>query len=481
VTFSYLCPNLNIASSSHPEFARSLTIINPTSNYAMKKVLRTLAVGLLTLASAESSAQNRDFAAERLILDDNAGGRLEISYTGPGSSTFTIPPGGATTVQPGTLAGQTLRWDGTQWLTSGALLNDGANLSFPGTLTGNGSLLTTLNASNLSSGTVNDARLSSNVPLKNAANTFTAGNTFNGNVLIDPTGSTSFSINNLFTLVSGRDIVGGDLPLIALGDANGLVFGTGGGQTLGRIFRLVQDNAVDRFYDMGIDGSGNFFITNQAATTTAFQINVGGGVTIPTGNLAVTTGTLSGNGSGLTTLNASNLSSGTVADARLSTNVALLGDNETVGGTWTFSNTIGGNINGNAATVTNGVYTTGNQTIGGNKNFSAPTTFSNIITATPQEVEITSDGEAIASLTSSLLMVGSDSFTATDRTFTIPDGSFHGQVLMIAPVNGSGYAELVTAGNVQSSVPALNIGLPYGGVILVWNSAYWVEIAHGDN
>jgi hypothetical protein len=45
--------------------------------------------------------------------------------------------------------------------------------------------------------------------------------------------------------------------------------------------------------------------------------------------------------------------------------------NETISGTKTFSSTIAGSINGNAATVTNGVYTTGNQTIAGTKTFSA--------------------------------------------------------------------------------------------------------------
>ena len=45
--------------------------------------------------------------------------------------------------------------------------------------------------------------------------------------------------------------------------------------------------------------------------------------------------------------------------------------NQTLGGTKTFSSTIAGSINGNAATVTNGVYTTGNQTIGGTKTFSS--------------------------------------------------------------------------------------------------------------
>lgn len=52
-------------------------------------------------------------------------------------------------------------------------------------------------------------------------------------------------------------------------------------------------------------------------------------------------------------------------------NVVHLSGSETIAGTKTFSSTISGSINGNAATVTNGVYTTGNQTIGGTKTFSA--------------------------------------------------------------------------------------------------------------
>lgn len=43
---------------------------------------------------------------------------------------------------------------------------------------------------------------------------------------------------------------------------------------------------------------------------------------------------------------------------------------QTIAGTKTFSSTISGSIDGNAATVTNGVYTSGNQTIAGSKTFS---------------------------------------------------------------------------------------------------------------
>ncbi len=59
------------------------------------------------------------------------------------------------------------------------------NFSNPAnTFFGNGFQLTGLSASNLASGTLADARLSSNVPLKNAANTFTALNIFSSPVLL---------------------------------------------------------------------------------------------------------------------------------------------------------------------------------------------------------------------------------------------------------------------------------------------------------
>lgn len=64
-------------------------------------------------------------------------------------------------------------------------------------------------------------------------------------------------------------------------------------------------------------------------------------------------------------------------------NQNITGDNTFSGknqftGITTFTQTIEGSIDGNAATVTNGVYTTGDQTIGGNKTFSGYLTVSGL-------------------------------------------------------------------------------------------------------
>ena len=72
----------------------------------------------------------------------------------------------------------------------------------------------------------------------------------------------------------------------------------------------------------------------------------------------------SGRGDHLTHLDATNISSGTISDARLPATITsnITGD-------------VTGDVSGNAGTVTNGVYTTGNQTIAGTKTFSSTVGF----------------------------------------------------------------------------------------------------------
>jgi hypothetical protein len=74
------------------------------------------------------------------------------------------------------------------------------------------------------------------------------------------------------------------------------------------------------------------------------------------------------------------------------TYVKLTG-NQTVAGVKTFSDTIVGNVSGNAGTVTNGVYTAGDQTIGGAKTLTGPLNVQSTITASGN---ITSSGNVTA-------------------------------------------------------------------------------------
>lgn len=149
-------------------------------------------------------------------------------------------------------------------------------------LSGSGSNITNLNASNFASGTIADARLSANVTLQ--------GNTFNG-------------VSQLVQTTSGSE-----LPVMSgvnLTNLNGSSIATG--------------SVADARLSANVTLQGNTFNgISQLVQTTS------GGI-LPA---------LSG--ANLTSLNATSFSSGTLADARLSANVNLLNANQTVTGVKTF-------------------------------------------------------------------------------------------------------------------------------------------------
>lgn len=140
--------------------------------------------------------------------------------------------------------------------------------------------------------------------------------------------------------------------------------------------------------------SGTQTLTNKTIAGTQISGNISGSAGNVTGTVAVANG-----GTGSTTAAGARTNLGAAATnqtmhvgttalainrasaAQTLTGVSIDGNaatvtngvyttgNQTIGGTKTFSSTISGSITGNAGTVTNGVYTTGDQTIGGNKTF----------------------------------------------------------------------------------------------------------------
>jgi hypothetical protein len=183
-----------------------------------------------------------------------------------------------------------------------ALLNSSPN--FSGTVTapgfaGDGSGLTNLNASQLASGTIPDAQLSTNVPLLNGNNNWTGSNTFSGVVMATNT-------NNLLN-----------------GTFTGNAAGNGGGLT-----NLNTTNLVGTIPTAQLNGT-----IPLAQLPPAVITNGAGGVNL--------TGLFSGGGGGLSNLNASQLTSGTIPDAQLSTNVPLLNGNNN----WTGINNFASGLN----------------------------------------------------------------------------------------------------------------------------------------
>ncbi len=95
----------------------------------------------------------------------------------------------------------------------------GGNKTFTDTVTastfsGSGSNLTGLDAGNISSGTLTDARLSSNVALENAANTFTANQTVNANLIQS---GTLVQLTPTNGLVAGGTFGSGSIPATGAG------------------------------------------------------------------------------------------------------------------------------------------------------------------------------------------------------------------------------------------------------------------------
>src|SRR6185295_8470084 len=183
--------------------------------------------------------------------------------------------------------------------------------------TGNGAGLTNLNASQLTTGTINDGRLSGNIPLLNANNVFTGFNTFtNATVLTNInnvyggafTGSLRGTLTgNLIGAATSATNLTGSLAGDVTGTQSATVVATVGGETAANIASgSIAANAATTANSANSivkrDSSGNF--SAGTVTATAF----------------------SGSGASLTGLAASQLPTGTVPTSALG-NAWQLGGN----------------------------------------------------------------------------------------------------------------------------------------------------------
>jgi hypothetical protein len=187
-----------------------------------------------------------------------------------------------------------------------------------GVFTGNGSGLTALNASNISSGTLAQARLA-NASLTVNGQSITLG------------GSGTITANTTQTLTLGTYLTGtsfnGGTAVTAAVDAT----------SANTASKVVARDASGNFSAGTITATLSGAATTAGTVTTAAQPNITSVGTlsslsvtgnISAGNVSATAGTftsVSGDGSALTSLNASNISSGTLAQARLANASVTLG------------------------------------------------------------------------------------------------------------------------------------------------------------
>ena len=174
------------------------------------------------------------------------------------------------------------------------------------------------------------------------------------------TGNYDFQFS-LYDAPSSGDLVGGPVTNLAMAVASGLFatninFGpvfTGtnywlaiGVRTNGSIngFTLLQPRQsllpvpYAIFASSASNLTGSLPATQLAGTVSSAQLSGSYGGAVAFGNSGNSfSGTFSGNGSSLTSLNGSQVTSGTVADARLSTNVALLNGNQKFTGSNNFT------------------------------------------------------------------------------------------------------------------------------------------------
>ncbi len=214
---------------------------------------------------------------------------------------------------------------------SGTLLNSSlpASPTFSGTatasaFTGSGAAVTALNAGNIASGTLNDARLSSNVALRDATQTFTGANTmnnpannfsgaFNGNFSGSGAALTNVNLMNALSgvavtlttnassfgfSIASAPLVGDNPHSVVTADVNGdgradLVsanFGVGFGNTLS----VLTNNGSGGFAPASSPGVGN-----GPVSVVAVDINGDGKVDLISANQSANTlSVLTNNGSG---------------------------------------------------------------------------------------------------------------------------------------------------------------------------------------
>lgn len=283
------------------------------------------------------------------------------------------------------------------------------------TFSGSGSGLTGLNASNISTGTLALARLSGTYAIDISGNAATA---------TSATSATSATLAANSTLLNG--IASSDYSRLSVTSARSAnltftdnsqaIFGTGSDLTInhdgsnsyiidqGTGSLIVQGTSINIKNAAGTANVAVFATTAELYHSNAVKLVTSAtGVTI-TGVATATSFT--GSGAGLTSIPGGQITGTMSADTTgLAATATALATARTIGGV-SFNGTANINLpgvnttgnqdtSGNAATVTNGLYTNSNQTITGIKTFSANTSFSDNVRTFyggGNDLEIYSDG-----------------------------------------------------------------------------------------
>jgi trimeric autotransporter adhesin len=341
-----------------------------------------------TINNAFTTGNSANSASTLVLRDANGSFGANIisaSFSGDGSAITGI---NASSISSGTIANARTTADSANGASTIVSRDSGGNFSantITANVAGSGSGLTNINASNITSGTIgnvyttaNSSNGASTIVLRDAGGAFAAGSitgtlfTGNGSAITDINASaiTTGTLDNARTNATSAN----GASTLVVRDANGSFAGNVITGTTGT-FTNITGNA-SALTDINASNVTSGTLSN--ARTTATSSNTANTIVLrgASGEFsagAITADSISGNGANLSAINASNISSGTLGTARVSGSyTGITGVGTLTAGTWN-------------ANVIGNVYTTANSANGANTivardangNFTA-----NIVTAT---------------------------------------------------------------------------------------------------
>jgi hypothetical protein len=392
-----------------------------------------------TINNAFTTGNSANSASTLVLRDSNGSFGANIisaSFSGDGSAISGI---NASNLSSGTVANARTTADSANGASTIVQRDSGGNFSantITANVAGSGAGLTDINASNITSGTISNARTTANssngsstIVLRDAGGAFAAGSitgtlfTGNGSAITDINASaiTTGTLDNARTTAASANGASTIVARDAGGNfsANTITATTFSGAMSGNGAALTDINASNVT-------SG----TLSNARTTATSSNTANTIVLrgASGEFnagAITADSISGNGIALTAINASNIASGTLGTARVSGSyTGITGVGTLTDGTWN-------------ANVIGNVYTTANSANGANTivardangNFTA-----NIVTAT-----FAGNASTITDINASNITSGTIS-----NARTTADSANGASTIVARDANGSFAANVIT-------------------------------------
>jgi hypothetical protein len=347
--------SLNVSNITNGTLSVSRGGIGTTTLTSGQVLIGNGANALLQSANLTWNTSTNTLSATNFVGSHSGSGTglTALNASNISSGTLTVSRGGigATTLT----SGQILIGNGASALQQSANLtwNTSTNTLSATNFVGSGSGLSTLNASNIANGTLIVSRGGI------GTTTLTTGQILIGNGANALLQSANLSWNNTSNTLTATNFVGSGTGMTALNASNITLGtlpvargGTGVTTSTGNGFLVLSNAATMTNGTFSGTGTGLTFLNASNITLGTLPVARGGtGVTTSTGNgslvlsnaATMTNGTFSGTGTGLTSLNANNITLGILAVAR--------------GGTGVTTSTGNGSlVLNNAATMTNGTF-----------------------------------------------------------------------------------------------------------------------------